>query len=225
MAGYSFDVFKKEIIDALKNSQINQQLHQYITASTWGEVIQIFCDLFHSEECSALWYINRDIINERLLAKVGTAYLMNAHIYNINISQNNPDYNIILRPGASLILTMNGSNKSKLIMLGGTANISMSGTSFLEIELYNEACVNIECSESAYVYVTTHHHSEVNLQLKNNSICRLLMKGNSTGEANIQDDAFLNISAAFKSILQVKGKTNNAKYYRYEGASIRRQGV
>ncbi|MGB3452958.1 MAG: hypothetical protein WBA59_03930 [Moheibacter sp.] len=221
----SFETFKEEIINLQKRIEINQNFHQFIKASDWDEVIQVVRAIAFGSEYAILWSVENDIVDERILSMIPVVDLENRNVYNTSVSLTNPGSNIIIRKNGELELTMDSDNKVKLIMFGGTAEVTLDDASFLEVELYNESEINIICNDSSYVYATSFHQSSPNIELNDQSIVRLFLQGHSTGEVNIKDNGFLNTTAVFESHLQIKGNINNVQYDKFEGATISRQGI
>lgn len=227
MAG--FEDFKQEIIDLQKRTEINHHFIKYIQAETFDDIISIFKTVMFSNEkyennfSVMQWSIENGLLEERIISMIPTIDLENKNIFNTSVILTNPISNTVIREGGQLQLTMNSSNKSKLILLGGTATVTMSGTSFLEIELYNDAELYLECQDSSYVYLNILNEASYESELNDDSILALMAQGDSTGTVTLNDDAFINATTLSSAVLQVKGKILNGKYYQREESRIYRQ--
>lgn len=225
----SFSTFKNEIINLQKRTEINHHFIKYIQAETFDEVISIFKTIMFSSSkyennfSVMQWSIDNGLMDESIISMIPAVDLEARNIFNGIVSESNPDSNIVIRQGGELNLTMDSDNKSKVILLGGTAEITLADTSFLEIELYNDAQLSLICNDSSYVYLNVLNEATYECELNDESILGVMMQGTSNGVTTISDNAFLNATTLSSAILQVKGLIENGKYYQREESKIHRQ--
>lgn len=218
MAVKTFEEFKSELLDREKRIEINQLFHLFIKATSFTEVIQIV-----KSTTNLLWAINNGTISESILTEIPTVDLEAENIFNITTTLSNPTKDVVVREGGIVTVNLTGTNRIKIITLGGQAIINTDDTAMAEVETYNESTAEIECLGNSYCYLSSFHISEPTVQLNENSICKVNSGGKSIVSVDIQDDGFLNAVTLWESYLKITGKIRNVKLYKRENSIISKQ--
>jgi hypothetical protein len=197
----TFAEFKTELIDRMKRSEINQFLHLYIKTTDWNSIIKVM-----KQAGVYQWNFDHGVITHELLAEIPTAELEAELFYNSNttLSDINSTIHVI---GGTLTLNQSGTNRCKVILLGGSLVAESIDNSMIEIESYLNSDSTITANDTSFIHFTANKESTAVIEMKDNSIVKLINADKSNISVSLLNDSYLNVISIDNSLLHISDIT------------------
>ena len=202
----TFEELKYEAIHRQRQVEIDKLLYLYVKAQNYSDLLKAAKSTGNFE-----WILNngfRDLVQD-----IPQAELEAENIYSGNVVLADLNTDVIILDGGSLTLTQSGTNRCRVIVDNGTANITLSDSSMVEIESYQNAAVTITSDGFCYTYLTSRDTASTDIIGNGNSTVRFASYGTSVVNANLSATAFVNCDLYDESIFNVNNQNYLARVF------------
>ena len=198
------------IISRQKTFELCDSLHDAQNATTEEELIEAGLPL-------VVYAYQTGIVDDALLGSDFTEATLNT--YNVfstgTFTISNPVKEVYIMKEANVTITLSGSNKVKInVMGGGTLTLTAGDTSYATVKLYDQATATVTINDNAMVDIATKDTSTATITNNANGICYVNAIGHSTvnytgGDssyclARVYQNAILNYNTSGSGVIYFK---------------------
>lgn len=199
----TFELFKQACIDRQKSLEINQFLHLYLKAETFADLLQL------AKQANFSWSYKNGVMDQDFWLEIPETDREAANFYNstVTLSDINSDTIYVLESG-NLNLNQTGTNRCKVVLLGGQMVGNCSDQSMIEVESFLASTYELNPTANSYCYVTNNDESSCRINARGSSIVKLASYNNSETSVVLDESAYLNADLHDNSSLESSISTN-----------------
>lgn len=195
----TFEEFRKELIQRVRKTSLNQFIHLYIKAKDWGDILRAFKKTEFYE-----WSFNQNIIDFDLLNEIPEEEREKENYYNRKAEIKDFKGVLVLLNEAEIILNQKDDLRCQVVMFGNSKlTAEITDRSMVELEQYHNSDANIEIKNDAFLYATQKNESKSKLISSDFATIRLILDNGSLSEVSILDESFLNSTTLWFSQLVI----------------------
>ncbi|TWP31887.1 hypothetical protein ETU08_00060 [Apibacter muscae] len=195
----TFEEFRKELIQRVRKTSLNQFIHLYIKAKDWGDILRAFKKTEFYE-----WSFNQNIIDFDLLNEIPEEEREKENYYNRKAEIKDFKGVLVLLNEAEIVLNQKEDLRCQVVMFGNSKlTAEITDRSMVELEQYHNSDANIEIKNDAFLYATQKNESKSKLISSDFATVRLILDNGSLSEVSILDESFLNSTTLWFSQLVI----------------------
>ncbi|TWP28431.1 hypothetical protein ETU09_05770 [Apibacter muscae] len=195
----TFEEFRKELIQRVRKTSLNQFIHLYIKAKDWGDILRAFKKTEFYE-----WSFNQNIIDFDLLNEIPEEEREKENYYNRKAEIKDFKGVLVLLNEAEIVLSQKEDFRCQVVMFGNSKlTAEITDKSMVELEQYHNSEANIGIKNDAFLYATQKNESKSKLISSDFATVRLILDNGSLAEVSILDESFLNSTTLWFSQLVI----------------------